>query len=160
MGYGWFKLDPGTFSCEPPKTFEGGPGLWGFVRAAKSYIVEDDSFGHVGFGCRVEESGDEIRVFPKDGVRKRVMFVRDKVNIAAARGEIKSVEFNRVQQSLRFEMEDSSGLAKTVQLRIDGLPQSAYIVRTSASRLHSGSSATLSFSIPADEAASITVEKT
>jgi hypothetical protein len=66
MGYGWFKLDPGTFSCEPPKTFEGGPGLWGFLRAAKSYVVHDEAFGRVGFGCRIDECGDQIRAFPRD----------------------------------------------------------------------------------------------
>ena len=32
MGFGWFKLDPGVFACEPPKTFEGGSGLWAFLQ--------------------------------------------------------------------------------------------------------------------------------
>jgi len=45
MGFSWFKLDPGVFGYEPPRTFEGGPGLWGFLRAAKACVVEDPTFG-------------------------------------------------------------------------------------------------------------------
>ncbi len=159
MGYGWFKLDPGTFSCEPPKTFEGGPGLWGLLRAAKSYVIEDDSFGRVGFGCRVEESANELRISPRDGVRKRVMLVSEKLNIEAARGEIKSVIVNRARPSLHLEMEDSTGLAKTVQLKIDGLPQAEYKLKTNNTEHHVPASVGISFAIPIEEAGSITIER-
>ncbi len=159
MGYGWFKLDPGVFAAEPPKTFEGGPGLWGFLRAAKSYVVQDASFGRVGFGCHVEESAGEIRVFPKDGVRKRVMLVGEKLNIEAARGEIKMLAFNPASRSLHLAMEDSTGLAKTAQLTIDGFPQGEYKlkIRDSESRLQS--SGAIALTVPIEEAASISLEK-
>jgi hypothetical protein len=159
MGYGWFKLDPGTFSCEPPKTFEGGPGLWGFLRAAKSYVVEDDAFGLVGFGCSVERAGDEIRVIPKDGVRKRVLIVKQKLNIEAARGEIRAVVFNTVQQSLRLEIEDTTGLAKTVQVKVAGLPATAYIVKSRTVELHIPAAVTITFSVPVEQAGAITIQR-
>jgi hypothetical protein len=159
MGYGWFNLDPGEFRSEPPKTFEGGPGLWGFLRAAKSYVIEDESFGRVGFGCRVSESANEIRVVPKDGLRKRVMLVSDKLNIEATRGEINVVAFNRASHSLHLEMEDSTGVAKTIQLTIDGMPAGEYAlrIRDSESRLQASGAITLS--IPVEEATSITLQK-
>jgi hypothetical protein len=96
MGFGWFKLDPGVFACEPPRTFEGGSGLWAFLQAAKSYVVNDPSFGWIGYGCRVENEANEVRVFPKDGVRKRLLIVPDKLQVILRRGEIKSLTFDRM----------------------------------------------------------------
>lgn len=159
MGFGWFKLDPGTFACEPPKTFEGGPGLWGFVRAAKSYVVDDPTFGTVGFGCLVEESEDRVRVVPKDGIRKRVMLAPDKLSVEAARGEIKWLAFHRATQSLELAMEDTTGIAKTVQMTITGLPPGKYSVKLEDSQSTADADAALTFSAPVEQAGSITISK-
>jgi len=87
------------------------------------------------------------------------MLVSEKLNIEAARGEIKSAIVNRARLWLHLEMEDSTGFAKTVQLKIDGLPPAEYRVRTNNSELHVPASAAISFAIPIEEAASITLEK-
>jgi hypothetical protein len=53
MGFGWFKLDPGVLPVnrrEHSRRF----GFVGFLQAAKSYVVNDPSFGWIGYGCRVE----------------------------------------------------------------------------------------------------------
>ena len=159
MGFGWFKLDPGTYACEPPRTFEGGPGLYGFLRGAKSYAVHDEAFDLVGFGCRVEASESGITVFPKDGVRKRVMFVAEKLDIQAIRGEIKSVHYDHRHSILDVEMEDTSGLARTVELRIQGLPSGEYKLKASGVEFSVQSSGRLKFTVPVEQASSIRLEK-
>jgi len=159
MGFGWFKLDPGTFACEPPKTFEGGPGLWGFVRSAKSYVVNDATFGTVGFGCRVDESDGSLRVVPKDGVRKRVMLVADGVNIEASRGEIKVLAFHRAAKSLELEMEDTTRIAKTVRVTIAGLAPGTYRVQFENSESAAEAGDTLAITAPVEQAGRIAITR-
>jgi hypothetical protein len=160
MGFGWFKLDPGVFACEPPRTFEGGSGLWAFVQAAKCYVVNDPSFGWVGYGCRVENETNEVRVFPKDGVRKRVLIVPDKVQVTLRRGEIKSLTFNRKSPGLNFHIEDTTGIVKTVPATIEGLEPGEYRVRTGNSEFQVRGSEKLEFEVPMEDAQSLQILKT
>jgi len=152
MGFGWFKLDPGVFACEPPRTFEGGSGLWAFLHAAKSYVVNDPSFGWIGYGCRVENEASETRVFPRDGVRKRLLIVPDRLQVTLRRGEIKSLNFDRRTTAVHLQIEDTTGLVKTVPVRIEGLGSGAYIVQTQNSELHVQGSEKLEFEVPVEEA--------
>ena len=71
MGYNFFICTPGIYDREPPRTFEGGSGLWGFLKSSKSYVVKDPTFGEVGFGCKVEATDRALTVYPKDGLQKR-----------------------------------------------------------------------------------------
>jgi hypothetical protein len=87
------------------------------------------------------------------------MFVQEKVNVRAARGEIKCIALNRMQWSLQIEMEDSTGLAKTVQLDIAGFPSAEYKLITKHSEARLPPSELISFSLPIEEAASIRLER-
>ena len=159
MGFGWFRLDPGVFTCDPPRTFEGGPGLWGFLLAARSYVVDDPVFGRLGIGCRAEQHGEELRVFPRDGVRKRVILVADRVRVDASTGQIVSLSFDRAHQALGLVLEDTSGLVKTVRLAITGLPAGRYMVRTGDAETEVGVSGPLRLSAPVGAAAAILVTR-
>jgi hypothetical protein len=159
MGFGWFKLDPGVYACEPPRTFEGGSGLWAFFQGAKSYVVSDQSFGLIGYGCRVENEKDneanEIRVFPKDGVRKRLMIVPEKLQVQVQRGEIKSFIFEREARAVRMEIEDTTGIVKTVPVTIEGLEAGEYRLQTKNSEMQVQASEKLMFEVPVEEAGSL-----
>ena len=72
MGFAWFFYAPGVYGFEPPRTFEGGIALWGYLQTARAYVVEDPSFGLTGYGCRVDTGPDGIAIVPLDGVKKRV----------------------------------------------------------------------------------------
>jgi hypothetical protein len=126
MGFAWFVYSPGIFRYEPPRTFEGGLGLWGFLRAAKSYVVDDPAFGLVGYGCRVQKKADEIRAFPEDGVRKRLRFAAAGIDIEAAAGEISWAALNTESGALDLELADSTDLVKTVLLTVRGLRPGEY----------------------------------
>ena len=75
----------------PPRTLDGGIAQFGFLKAVKSYVMRDDSFGLIGCGCRVESSGKEIRVYPRDGLKKRLRFVPQKIDLEAAQGEVDQI---------------------------------------------------------------------
>jgi len=159
MGFGWFKLDPGVFACEPPRTFEGGSGLWAFLQAAKSYVVNDPSFGWIGYGCRVENQGDEVRVFPKDGVRKRLLIVPDKLQVNLRRGEIKSLTFDRKTSEVNLQIEDTTGMVKTVLVTIEGLKPGEYLLGTKSSEVRLRGSEKLGFEVPVEDAKSLHISR-
>lgn len=155
MGFGWFKLDPGVFACEPPRTFEGGSGLWAFAQAAKSYVVNDPSFGWAGYGCQVENKTNRLHVVPKDGVRKRLWIVPDNLHVTLRRGEIKSLSFHRETGALDLQIEDSTGIVKVVPISIAGLKPGEYRVRTENSEIRVPASGKLEFEIPVEDAMSL-----
>jgi len=159
MGFGWFKLDPGVFACEPPRTFEGGSGLWGFLQAAKSYVVNDPSFGWIGYGCRVENEGSEVRVFPKDGVRKRLLIVPDKLQVSLRRGQIRSLTFNRRTSAIHLQIEDTTGIVKTVPVTIEGLEPGEYRVQTENFELGARGSEKIGFEVPVEDAKSLRISR-
>ncbi len=119
MGYNQFQCTAGVYDWEAPRTFESGSGLWGFLRASKSYIVKDPSFGVVGYGCRVETNGAEVTAYPKDGVRKRVRFVEQKVDVETTAGEIERVSL-REGGAIELSLKDSTGLARVAVVTVKG----------------------------------------
>jgi Family of unknown function (DUF5695) len=123
MGYNFFICTPGVFDHQPPRTFESGPGLWGFLRSAKSYVVKDLSFGEVGFGCQVDATEKTTSVHPRDGVRQRVHFSETGVDIAVAQGQISAMSVDRDSRFLRLQIGDSAGFAKKAEISIRGLPR-------------------------------------
>jgi hypothetical protein len=159
MGFGWFRLDPGVFACEPPKTFEGGPGLWGFVRAAKSYVVLDDSFGLMGYGCQVSELGDELTIVPKDGIRKRIRVVDERLDVEVSRGEVKKLRFNRRTRELQIEIEDTTGIVQTAQITVKGLAPGKYYLMTRTSQMDIQATNELIVSAPIADATMLKLSK-
>ena len=159
MGFGWFICTPGIFSHEPPKTFESGPGLYGFLKAAKSYVVNDDFFGLIGCGCSLELSPGKITVRPRDGLKKRVMFVAKEVDVEAVQGEIKALTLFKADDSLELEMEDSTGLVKTVQVKIKGLREGDYRVTYGNSTEKYRNLGMLELAVPIDQAGRIMIAK-
>ncbi len=158
-GFGWFWVTPGIFAHEPPRTFENGPGLWAFLKATKAYVVKDAAFGVVGFGCSLELTPEEIKVYPRDGLKKRVMFVEEKIGIEAGTAEINAVTLNRTDRSLEFQLGDSTGLVKMVHLTIEGLPKGGYkVVGTNSARQFSVSDK-LDLSVPIAEAGTLRIER-
>jgi hypothetical protein len=159
MGFNFFICAAGILDREPPRTFESGQGLYGFLKSAKSYVIQDESFGLIGCGCRVESSAKEVRVYPKDGLKKRVMFTHKKVDIEATQGEFDQVVFNETGHGLEFHMADSTGLVKKAELEVKGLEKGDYRVRHGRSAVRMRVSDTLKLSVPIAEAKIIRIEK-
>jgi hypothetical protein len=159
MGFNHFICTPGIFDNEPPRTFESGSGLWGFLRAAKSYVIKDDTFGLIGCGCSVEESAERVIVVPKDGVRKRLRFADDQVDIELTQGELNRVAWNKARQSCELEVEDTTGCVKTAAFLLRGLEKGEYRVRYGNSSKRISSEGTLLVETPISQARNIRIEK-
>ena len=133
--------------------------MWAFVQGAKSYVVNDPSFGWIGYGCRVESETNQVHVFPKDGVRKRLLIVPDKLHVTLRRGEIKSLTFDRRTSALNLQIEDTTGIVKIVPITIEGLEPGEYRVRTENSELRARASEKLEFEVAVEDAKSVHISR-
>jgi Family of unknown function (DUF5695) len=158
MGFAHFICTPGVFDFVPPRTLDGGIAQFGFLKAAKSYVIQDDSFGVIGCGCRVESSPAEIRAFPRDGLRKRLRFVPQKIDLELAQGEIEQVSMSSTAKWLELRLSDSTGVVKNAELELNGLEKGEYVIRHGSSTERLPVSGPLTLSIPIAEAALIRVE--
>jgi len=134
MGFGQFISTPGIFAFRPPKTRDNGIGMYGFLKATKAYVIKDDSFGLIGVGCQIENMGDRIKIYPSDGLRKRVMFVDEKIGVEALAGEIESISYFPKISSFEVCMTDSTGLVVNSALIVRGLEKGRYLVTTNAKK--------------------------
>lgn len=55
-----------------PYSGDYGMGFYGHAITAASYLVNDPTFGWLGFGGTVDEAADAIGIVPKDGARARL----------------------------------------------------------------------------------------
>lgn len=89
--------------------------------------MNDEWFGLIGCGCRIQPADDGIIVYPHDGLKKRMRFVDEQLDIEVIPGEIASVALLQTGKALEISLTDSTGLVKTTRMRITGLenPDSA-----------------------------------
>jgi hypothetical protein len=126
MGFNYFNCEAGVLDHEPPNTWEGGCGLWGFLQAIKSIVVRDPTFGIVGYGCEVEESPSEVTIKPHDGLRKRIFIAEMKLSIELDSAEIDLCVVNKQKDKMRLSVSDSSGQVKQIGIRVTGLREGTY----------------------------------
>jgi hypothetical protein len=98
-------------------------------------------------------------VFPNDGVRKRVRFVAERIDIEALAGEIASARLGKKGGRLRLEMTDSTGLVKKVRLAIRGLQKGDYEVKYGGVAKRRGVKDVLDLVLPIEEAKAISIER-
>jgi hypothetical protein len=148
MGFGWFNYEPETFDYKPARTLDNGIALWGFLKGIKSYVLKDESFGWIGCGCDLEVRDSILTVYPKDGLRKRIVFVEDEVSIELVKGQIKSVVFDRTTKRLVLQLDDTSGLVEDAQLIVKGLERGKHSIVFKGSELEVEAEGTLEASVP------------
>jgi len=158
MGFNFFICTAGIYDHTPPRTFESGTGLWGFLRSAKSYVLRDEAFGLIGCGCKVEATGQAITIYPQDGLRKRVRLVDEKIDLEATQAELNKLVWDKPRKALELEMGDSTGLVKTAAVVIQGLEKAEYKVSYGRSSKRVSSDGTVTLEVPISEARRIRVE--
>jgi hypothetical protein len=159
MGFNYFDCKPGVFGHEPQTTWEGGCGLWGFLQAARSYVVKDPVFGLVGYGCRVEAAEEKLSVFPQDGVKKRVLFAAERIDLEAKSSEITEVVLYPGRDEIHLRMADSTELAKNAIVTVRGLPDGLYQIKNKHSTRRIASKGDLTINVPIVEADRIELKK-
>jgi hypothetical protein len=152
-----FVWAPGIFRHFPPTTREGGQGQWGFMKSARSFILHDGAFGLIGAGCQVEEDGEMIRVVPRDGLRKTVLYPERKLRVVLTQGEIDWLTLDQNGRALELSVVDTTGLVKQAQLRIEGLVRGSYRIRHGRAARTQVVSESLELSLPIDQAKAIRI---
>ena len=159
MCFAHFISTPGIFDFTPQRTLDGGIAQFGFLKAAKSYVIQDDSFGLIGFGCRVESSGQQVRVYPQDGLRKRLNFVPHRIDLEVTQGEVDWMALSDAGKRLELSLSDSTGVVKEVKFELKGLPNGDYLIRHGGSTRQTRISDSLKLALPITDAKMIGIEK-
>jgi hypothetical protein len=123
------------------------------MRGARSYVLRDEVFGLIGAGCTLEEKGGRIKVVPKDGLRKAVVYPEKKLRVHVTQAEIDWMSFDPLELSLV----DTTGIVKQAEFRVEGLAPRTYSVRHGSSRRSERVSGVLELSVPIAEAKSIVI---
>ena len=159
MCFAHFISTPGIFDFTPPRTLDGGIAQFGFLKATKSYVIQDDSFGLIGCGCRVESSEQEVHIFPHDGLKKRLMFVPDKIDVEVLQGEIDRVVMSEAGNRIELSLSDSTGVVREAELELRGVAKGRYLVRYGSSENRMMVSDALRLSLPITDAMQIRIER-
>ncbi len=129
MGFAHYISTPGVQAFDPPQTLDNGIGMYGFFKAAKSYVFRDDSFGVIGAGCDVLTAGDSFIAKPRDGLRKRLRFADYHLDIEAQKGEIVSATISASgTRLLILELADSTSLVTMGRVIVRGLVPGRYSI--------------------------------
>jgi len=76
-----------------PYSGDYGMGFYGHALTAATYLVQDPTFGWLGYGGNVREAGDGIRIEPKDGARARLFIAPAALWITLQAGKIASAVY-------------------------------------------------------------------
>jgi len=159
MCFSQFVWSPDQF-LHDPNTKEGGQGQWGFMQSVRSFVLRDPAFGLIGAGCRVEENAGRIRVVPKDGLRKRIVYPEKELRVRLMQGEIDWMTFDPPGRNFELSVVDTTGIVKNAALAIQGLAPGAYTIRYGATSRVETISGPLELSVPIEEAKSIRIART
>ena len=115
------------YSCE------GDLGYCGALRGARTLVADDPIFGRFCFGGEMEEDGGDLRVVPRDGVRRRFHTM---LSTGSLHMESESDRFAADQPivlredltQVRFRLESESAEGHTARIRIKGLPAGSYTI--------------------------------
>lgn len=159
MCFSEFVWNPGTFASFPAHTREGGLGQWGYMKSARVFVLRDPDFGLIGAGGHVEETNGRIRVVPKDGLRKVIVYPEKKLRVRLTQGEVDWMTFDPAKGNVELSIVNTTGVVKNAELAIEGLPAGSYRVRHgSASQTHAVSGP-VELSVPIGQAKSIRIER-
>lgn len=159
MGFGWYVSTPGISAFDPPRTLDNGIGQFGFLSGAKAYVLADPAFGLIGAGCLVSREGGSVLVRPKDGVRKRIRFVQEKIGIEAQKGELAQVILSGNARVLTLSMTDPTGLVREAQCSINGLNAGTWEIRYGDVRKQSSSDRLQDIRVPMPHAHAVTLKQ-
>ncbi|MBB4153716.1 hypothetical protein GGQ80_001622 [Sphingomonas jinjuensis] len=87
-----FHAWPDTMRWDP-YSGDYGMGFYGHAVAAATYLVEDPTFGWLGFGGDIDRRGRDIVIVPKDGARTRLFVAPARVWITLQAGRIAAARY-------------------------------------------------------------------
>lgn len=102
--HGWFLWWPDRSGFDF-RSLDTDMGMYGYLYAARSYVVEDEIFGRCGYGCQWERCGSREMVTPYDGLGIRFCSVPHKLRIECRKGCISNIIINEEEKRITVGME-------------------------------------------------------
>jgi uncharacterized protein DUF5695 len=96
-----------------------GMGFFGHAYATASYLVDDPTFGWLGFGGIVSQLGDIVRIEPRDSARTRLFIAPERLWLTLQAGKIESAEYSPADGSLVLRLAPADTHTPAARLSVE-----------------------------------------
>ncbi|PZQ62780.1 MAG: hypothetical protein DI544_00835 [Sphingomonas taxi] len=112
-----------------PYSGDYGMGFFGHAYAAATYLVNDPTFGWLGFGGDVAENGGTVTIVPKDGARARLFVAPAGQWITLAAGKIAHASYTPASGRITITLDAATPSTPAARLFVDATtPRAAPLV--------------------------------
>lgn len=108
-----------------PYSGDYGMGFFGHAYTAATYLVNDPTFGWLGFGGDVAETGDAVTITPRDGARARLFVAPAGQWITLEAGKIASARYAPATGRITLTLDPALPSAPVARLFVAGTTRSA-----------------------------------
>jgi hypothetical protein len=105
---GWFCWWPDRFGFAL-RTLDSDMGVHAYLKTARSFVCEDETFGLCGYSCKVTVRNKTVEIVPLDGVRKRLSIVPAGIAVDLVKGELDHAVWNKETNEVLLYLRDSTG---------------------------------------------------
>ncbi|RKF18921.1 hypothetical protein D6851_14065 [Altericroceibacterium spongiae] len=102
-----------------PYTGDYGMGYFGHAYSAATYLVKHPTFGWLGFGGEVKQTGDAIAVTPKDGARSRLFIAPAGLWVTLEAGKIASARYTPSTGTVTLTLDPATPHTPEARLHIE-----------------------------------------
>lgn len=100
-------------------TGDYGMSFFGHAYATAAYLVNDTTFGYVGFGGIVEKSGNTVRIEPKDAFRKRIYIAPAGLWLTLDAGQFERAEYDTASGRVRVYLAKADRYTPKAYLNVE-----------------------------------------
>jgi hypothetical protein len=118
FGSAAFHSDPDMMRWDP-YSGDYGMGFFGQAYAAATYLVDDPTFGWIGFGGEVTESANEITIRPRDGARTRLFIAPAALWLTLDSGKFRTARYDSASRRVTVTFDPADRHTRFVRLRIE-----------------------------------------
>ena len=102
-----------------PYTGDYGMGFFGHAYAAASYLVNDPTFGWLGFGGDVQQADGSVSITPRDGARTRLFVAPAGQWIVLESGRIASARYTPASGAISLTLDAATPTTPTARILIE-----------------------------------------
>ncbi|MEH3100845.1 DUF5695 domain-containing protein [Sphingomonas adhaesiva] len=102
-----------------PYSGDYGMGFYGHAIAAGSYLVDDPTFGWIGFGGAVTRARDAVTITPADGARARLFVAPVGQWITLEAGKIRSATYTPATRRITVALDPATATTPAARLFVE-----------------------------------------
>ncbi|QNL50767.1 hypothetical protein H8S90_04000 [Olivibacter sp. SDN3] len=96
-----------------------GSGFFGYAVNTSSYLVQDTTFGWLGFGANLKETEEWITLTPTTAAKSRVFIAPAKLWLTLDAGQFTAIAYHKQSKNVRIKLAEKSDFLPRAFLRID-----------------------------------------